>query len=82
MCDSLISKGFDMIIGSGPHIEQPVEMIGDTLVAWSLGNFLSSHEGYNADKPNEGIMLEVNIGEEIDWQKINIKTENNKIVIQ
>ena len=80
MCDSLISKGFDMIIGSGPHIEQPVEMIGDTLVAWSLGNFLSSHEGYNADKPNEGIMLEVEIGDKLKWNKIN--TQNNKIVLQ
>ena len=78
-CKYLVDKGFDMIIGSGPHIELPVEMIGDTLVAWSLGNCLSSHERHNADKPNRGILLEVTIGKDIKWNTTNIETINNKI---
>ena len=80
-CKYLVDKSFDMIIGSGPHIELPVEMIGDTLVAWSLGNCLSSHERHNADKPNRGILLEVTIGNDIQWNSVNIETIDNKIEI-
>lgn len=33
--------GFDLIIGSHPHVLQPLEWIGSTLCAYSLGNFCS-----------------------------------------
>ena len=29
-----------MIVGHGPHVLQPMEWVGKTLVAYSLGNFL------------------------------------------
>lgn len=40
----LSSLGVDVIIGTHPHVVQPVEFINDTLVIYSLGNFISSQE--------------------------------------
>ena len=37
----LSSLGVDLIIGSHPHVIMPVDYIGDTLVIYSLGNFVS-----------------------------------------
>lgn len=36
----LADAGADLIVGHHPHVVQPVEKIGDTWVAWSLGNFV------------------------------------------
>jgi poly-gamma-glutamate capsule biosynthesis protein CapA/YwtB (metallophosphatase superfamily) len=36
----LMDAGADLIVGHGPHVLQPVEQLGDALVAYSLGNFL------------------------------------------
>ena len=38
----LASLGVDIIIGTHPHVIQPVEYIDDTLVFYSLGNFISA----------------------------------------
>lgn len=37
----LSSLGVDLIIGSHPHVIMPVDYVGDTLVIYSLGNFIS-----------------------------------------
>lgn len=37
----LSSLGVNLIIGSHPHVIEPVGYIGDTLVIYSLGNFIS-----------------------------------------
>jgi len=37
---TLAASGAALIVGHGPHVPQPVEWVGDTLVAYSLGNFL------------------------------------------
>lgn len=37
----LADLGVDVIIGSHPHVIQPIEHIGDTVVIYSLGNFIS-----------------------------------------
>lgn len=37
----LSSLGVDVIIGTHPHVVQPVEFVNDTLVIYSLGNFVS-----------------------------------------
>ena len=41
----LSSLGVDIIIGCHPHVIEPIEYIGDTLVIYSLGNFVSSQVG-------------------------------------
>ncbi len=37
--------GVDVVIGTHPHVLQPVEWVGDTLVYYSLGNFISAQAG-------------------------------------
>jgi poly-gamma-glutamate synthesis protein (capsule biosynthesis protein) len=41
LAHQLGDAGFDLIIGSHPHVLQPLEWLGDTLCAYSLGNFCS-----------------------------------------
>lgn len=40
----LSEAGCDVIIGTHPHVIQPVEFVGDTLVVYSLGNFISAQK--------------------------------------
>lgn len=63
----LSNLGVDIIIGHHPHVIQPIDYINDTLVIYSLGNFLSGQEGL--DK-RIGLMVSVDIEREND--EINI----------
>ena len=54
----LSSLGVDIIIGTHPHVVEPIEYIGDTLVIYSLGNFLSGQEGLDRQV---GLMVSVEI---------------------
>lgn len=40
----LADAGCDVILGTHPHTVQPIEYIGDTLVVYSLGNFISAQK--------------------------------------
>ncbi len=40
----LSSLGVDIIIGTHPHVIMPITYINDTLVIYSLGNFLSAQD--------------------------------------
>ena len=42
MAEYLASLGVNLIIGTHPHVIQPVTWINDTLVIYSLGNFISA----------------------------------------
>ena len=46
----LSSLGVNLIIGSHPHVVQPVKYVGDTLVIYSLGNFISGQSPLGIDK--------------------------------
>ena len=54
----LASLGVDIIIGSHPHVVQPMTYIGNTLVVYSLGNFVSNQSGYNKQT---GLLASCNI---------------------
>lgn len=54
----LASLGVDIVIGHHPHVVQPVEFIDNTMVIYSLGNFISSQ--YGVDKLT-GVMVSVKI---------------------
>ena len=41
----LSSLGVDIIIGTHPHVVEPIEFIGKTMVVYSLGNFISAQVG-------------------------------------
>ena len=55
----LAAAGADVIVGHGPHVLQRVEWIGQTLVAYSLGNFLFD-QPYPADC-SWGVILRVTL---------------------
>ena len=46
----LSSLGVNLIIGCHPHVIQPVDYVGDTLVIYSLGNFISSQRSLGLNK--------------------------------
>ncbi len=46
----LADLGVDLIIGSHPHVIQPVGYIDDTLVLYSLGNFVSGQSPLGLEK--------------------------------
>ncbi len=55
----LSSLGVDIIIGSHPHVIQPVDFIGNTMVIYSLGNFIAS-QGGDVSK-HTGLMMSVKV---------------------
>ena len=61
----LSSLGVNIIIGTHPHVVEPVEYInnGDTLVIYSLGNFISGQIGLDR---LTGLMMEVTIKKMVD----------------
>jgi poly-gamma-glutamate synthesis protein (capsule biosynthesis protein) len=56
---ALAESGARVIVGHGPHVLQPVEWVGETLVAYSLGNFLFD-QPYPADC-RQGAILHVTL---------------------
>lgn len=54
----LSSLGVQLIIGHHPHVVEPIEYVNDTLVIYSLGNFLSAQRGI--DKLT-GLMVSLDI---------------------
>ena len=57
----LADLGVDLIIGTHQHVIEPVEYIDDTLVIYSLGNFISSQVGVER---LTGLMLSLDIKKE------------------
>ena len=55
----LASLGVDIIIGHHPHVIQPIEYVDDTLVIYSLGNFISAQDG-TAKRVGMMASLEIN----------------------
>lgn len=45
VAEYLSSLGVDIVIGTHPHVLEPIEYINDTLVIYSLGNFISAQVG-------------------------------------
>ena len=68
----LSNLGVDIIIGTHPHVIQPIEYVNDTLVIYSLGNFISAQEGNNK-RIGMMVSLDINKHVENDESKITIK---------
>lgn len=71
----LSSLGVEIIIGSHPHVVEPVEFIGKTLVIYSLGNFISDQEGIER---LTGLMMSVDIKKSVDSGITTISLDNLK----
>lgn len=71
----LSSLGVDIIIGAHPHVIEPIEYINDTLVIYSLGNFISDQD--TNDKLT-GLMMSVDIKKIVDKDEKSVIIENPK----
>ena len=77
MASYLSSLGVNIIIGTHPHVIQPVTYVNDTLVIYSLGNFLSAHEVINMAN-RVGLMTSVDII--LDNGKIKLDNLSNELL--
>jgi hypothetical protein len=57
----LAAAGYDLVIGHGPHITQPIEYIGSVPVVYSVGNFVFGSDGQYGDFGVPGIGLSVSL---------------------
>ena len=73
----LADAGVDAIIGHHPHVTQPIDTIGHTLVCYSLGNFVFDQ---HPPLTRECMMVKLNIkaGKPIDYEVIPAKIEGNR----
>ena len=66
MAEFLSSLGVDIIIGTHPHVIMPITYINDTLVIYSLGNFLSAQDTNNDYNTTVGLLSSIKITKNID----------------
>ena len=71
----LADLGVDVIIGSHPHVIQPIEHIEDTIVIYSLGNFIS---GQGDLMKRIGIISSLEIHKVVENEETTITIDNVK----
>lgn len=78
----LAEQNVDIVIGTHPHVIQPVEYIGDTLVFYSLGNFISAqYQNYSYCSNYKcmiGLMSSLTITKTVDKENTTIEISNIK----
>lgn len=82
LANMLCDYGVDIIIGSHPHVVQPIEMIkstkndNETLVIYSMGNFLSNqrNEILNKNYTEDGLMVNIDISKNLTTDKTTISS--------
>ena len=72
----LADLGVDLVIGTHPHVVQPAEYIGDTLVFYSLGNLISAQKGTNK---RIGMLGSVEI-EKLENGKVKVKNPRAELI--
>lgn len=80
MAKFLADHDVDIIIGTHPHVIQPVEWIDDTLVIYSLGNFISAQYQNQGTCTNYkcmvGLMTSLKITKRVANKEVTIKVDN------
>ncbi|HWO93766.1 MAG TPA: CapA family protein [Dehalococcoidia bacterium] len=78
----LASAGYDLVVGHHPHIAQGAEWIDDTLVLYSLGNFVFGTPGrFGPSAPGYGLVARVVLdGDGIDRVELTGIVTDNDIV--
>lgn len=83
MAEFLSSLGVDIIIGTHPHVIMPITYINDTLVIYSLGNFLSAQDTNNDYNTTVGLLSSIKITKNIDKDNnssIELSDLNNELI--
>lgn len=79
MAHSLVDAGFDLIVGHHPHVVQNIERYKDTLIFYSLGNFI--FDQYFSQDVQEGLVLEVVPGQ-VGWSVVLVPVESKTVKVQ
>lgn len=74
----LSELGVNVIIGSHPHVVQPIEYINDTLVIYSLGNFISNQLSVDL---NYGIGLMIGMDIKLEDEKIKVDNLYKELIL-
>lgn len=83
MAEFLSSLGVDIIIGTHPHVIMPITYINDTLVIYSLGNFLSAQDTNIDYNTTVGLLSSIKITKNIDKDNnssIKLSDLNNELI--
>ena len=80
MAEFLSENNVDIVIGTHPHVIQPVEWVGNTLVFYSLGNFISAQYQNQSTCTNYkcmvGLMSSLTITKTVEGDKKEIIIDN------
>ncbi|MDD6323761.1 MAG: CapA family protein [Bacilli bacterium] len=72
----LSNLGVDIIIGTHPHVVEPIDYVNNTLVIYSLGNFISAQSTNSDYNTMVELMSSVDIVKTVKNGKSSIKLEN------
>ena len=78
IAEYLSSLGVNLIIGHHPHVVQPVTYINDTLVIYSLGNFISNQLTIGI---NQGIGLMVGMDIVVEEEKVKFENLYKELIL-
>ncbi len=81
MARRLSDAGADAIIGHHPHVLQPIDSIGSTLVFYSLGNFVFDQQPPLA-RTSMMARLHFRAGEPVAWDTISVQIVGNRPVVK
>lgn len=84
LADELCKLGVDLILGSHPHVVQPVEVVSyndhETLVVYSMGNFVSNQREetlkdyiQNPEYTEDGLMVKVTFEKNLETNEVKRK---------
>lgn len=80
MAKFLADNDVDIVIGTHPHVIQPVEYIDDTIIFYSLGNFISAQYQNQGTCTNYkcmiGLMSSLTITKRITGEEVEITIDN------
>ena len=78
IAEYLSSLGVNLVIGHHPHVVQPVEYVQNTLVIYSLGNFISNQLSLTL---NNGIGLMYGTDIVVDDSGVRFENEYKELVL-
>ena len=75
LANKMVEWGADIILGSHPHVVQASEMINDSFVIYSMGNFLSDQrlESLNNIDTERGLMVDLTLEKNFTTNESRIK---------
>ena len=78
----LSTLNVDVVIGHHPHVVQPIELVGNTLVFYSLGNFISAQDSKGDYQKRIGLLSSLDIYKSVQngEKKIRIQNVENELL--